>query len=96
MGADMLVDLSHRVAPSSETLFREFDGGAVLLQLETEIYFGLDEIGTRMWNAAISAASLREAINALACEYDIEREVLERDFVQFITSLAEKKLLRLA
>lgn len=30
-------------------VFREVSDGAVLLQLEEEIYFGLNEVGTRVW-----------------------------------------------
>ncbi len=32
-----------------EVIFRELDGEAVILNLDTGIYFGLDAVGTRIW-----------------------------------------------
>ena len=36
-------------AASPAVVFRQMDDGAVLLDLESGVYFGLDEVGTRVW-----------------------------------------------
>ncbi len=47
--ADAVVDFASRVAAPRHVLVRALDRESVLLNLETERYFGLDEVGTRMW-----------------------------------------------
>jgi hypothetical protein len=43
------VDLFTTVVPSPEVLVQELEGEAVLLNLASERYFGLDDVGTRIW-----------------------------------------------
>lgn len=58
---------------------REVDGEAVLLNLATEAYFGLDEVGTRMWYALTEGGSLTAAFETLAAEFEVEPVRLEAD-----------------
>ena len=60
-------------------LVRELGGEAVLLNLDSETYFGLDEVGLRMWTLLTSAPSLGAAVNALDAEFDAPAEQLRRD-----------------
>ena len=41
--------LPTQVEISPEALFQELDGETVLLNLQSERYYGLDDVGTRMW-----------------------------------------------
>ena len=42
-----------------EVIFRELDGEAVILNLDTGIYFGLDAVGTRIWRLIEERKPLR-------------------------------------
>lgn len=68
-----------RLAISGDVLMREVDGEAVLLNLATEAYFGLDEVGTRMWYALTEGGSLDVAFERLAAEFEVEPARLEAD-----------------
>ena len=74
-------------------LVRELSGESVLLNLESETYFGLDEVGTRMWALLTTAPSVQEAFEALCRDYDVEPETLRRDLEALIARLLEKGLL---
>ena len=77
----------------SETVFaQEVDGEMVLLDMESENYFGLDEVGTAIWQAMQEYGNLQEVFNALLEQYDVEAEVLEHDFADFISKLVESGL----
>jgi hypothetical protein len=47
----MSIAFESRVNMPSDVLVSEQDSESVLLNLKTETYFGLDEVGTRMWGA---------------------------------------------
>ena len=70
-------DLPLRVP--EHVLVRELAGEAVLLNLDSETYFGLDAVGLRMWTLLSSAPSLDAAVAALRDEFDAPAEQLRHD-----------------
>ena len=72
---------------------RELEGESVLLNLDSEIYFGLDEVGTRMWALLTTAPSVQAAYDALRTEFDVAPETLRSDLETLIGHLLEKGLL---
>ena len=73
-------------------LFREVDGQLVLLNLETEQYFGLDEIGADMIRR-ITETTMDDAIAALTSSYDVDPDRLRADLRELVDSLLEAELL---
>lgn len=82
-----------RLRPSADALSRELDGELVVLHLGTEAYFGLDDVGTRIWQAVCAAPSVADAIDALAAEFDVARDELERDVLELAGQLVARGLL---
>lgn len=76
-------------------VLRELEGEAILLNLETETYFGLDEVGTLIWNALVAAPSVEGACELLLDELDVEPAVLRRDVEKLVGELLEAGLLEL-
>jgi hypothetical protein len=76
-----------RLVISADVLMREVDEEAVLLNLATEAYFGLDEVGTRMWYALTECGSLAAAFERLAAEFDVEPARLEADLRSLLQQL---------
>jgi len=79
---------------SPDVLFQEVGGEMVLLDLASEQYFGLDEVGVRIWTLLAEGASVGRILDALEAEYDVERAVLERDVDALLDELAEAGLVR--
>ena len=78
----------------AQTVFaQEIDGEMVLLDMESENYFGLDEVGTDIWQAMQEHGRLQEVFNTLLEQYDVEPEVLERDLQDFVDKLAKSGLI---
>jgi hypothetical protein len=84
---------SQRVQIPEQVMMREVGGEAVILNIETEQYFGLDEIGTRMWATLTSTDSVQQAIDLLLEEYEVEAERLASDIQGFIDALVAEGLL---
>jgi hypothetical protein len=88
----MTILLDSVVAASDDAVFRELDGESVLLNLETGMYFGLDAVGTRVWQLAGGGGSLRGIRERLVEEYDAEPSVIERDLLALADTLVTKGL----
>jgi len=89
-----MVTFSDRVVVPSYVLIRHLDGESVLLNLETEKYFGLDGTGTRMWEIATRALSVEAAYEKLSEEFDVEPEVLRNHLAELLGQLVENGLLK--
>jgi hypothetical protein len=92
----MPISLTCRASILPDVLIQELQGESVLLNVRTGRYFGLDEVGTRMWAAFTTAESLRAACDALLAEYDVDRERLEQDLKALVEKLVEHGLVEVA
>ena len=88
--------MAKRVTIPDGVMVRELDGESVLLNINTENYFGLDEVGTRIWAVLSEAGSVGEAVDILLLEYDVERDELVKDVCELLAQLQEKELIELA
>jgi hypothetical protein len=84
---------SERYQVGSAVVFRELDGEAVLLNLDTGVYFGLDEVGTRVWALLVEHGTLERICSQLVEEYDVELTVLEQDVSRLVEQMRDKGLI---
>ena len=80
---------------SKNVLAQEIDGETVLLDLASESFFGLDEVSTRVWQLLGEGVGRDRLIDTLLDEYDVDREVLEKDVGELLQRLAEAGLVTL-
>ena len=85
-----------RVRAASRVVKAERDGRAVLLDLRSERYFGLDESGTRFWAVLSEGRTVEEAVQLLADEYDASVDQLRSDARAFAERLVDAGLLEVA
>jgi hypothetical protein len=76
----------------SAVVFRELDGEAVLLNLDSGVYFGLDVVGTRVWALLVEHGTLERVCSHLVEEYDVEPAVLEEDVARLVEEMRRKGL----
>ena len=92
----MPISFAQRVVAPESVMIRTFDDGeSVLLHLETEHYFGLNAVGSRMWELLTSSESIEAAYAALLDEYEVEPENLQKDLEELVSQLVDSKLLEL-
>jgi Coenzyme PQQ synthesis protein D (PqqD) len=87
---------SRKVIASENVLLRELSGEAVLLNLDSEMYFGLDEVGYRMWTVLTASDSIAAAYDQLLIEYEVDPEQLWESLDALIGECTEHGLLQLA
>lgn len=86
------ITLAHQAQPNNDVLFQEVGGEAVLLNLGNENYFGLNEVGTRVWELLSKDGNLQRAFDTLYAEYDVTPEQLESDLLSLIDEMAKAGL----
>jgi hypothetical protein len=84
-----------KIQLSGDVVTRELAGEAVLLDLASGTYFGLDEVGTRVWGLLAEHGSLDPVVAALLEEYDVEEATVRADLDRLIDALQEKGLVRI-
>lgn len=90
-----MVSFADRAETSPQVLVRFLDKESVLLNLETERYYGLDETGTRMWQALTSAPNIEAAYQELQDEFDVESELLRLHLTELLARLVDNGLLHI-
>jgi hypothetical protein len=84
---------TEKILASEEVLCQVIRDETVLLDLKTERYFGLDDVGSRIWALIKEGASKQDLVTVLAGEYEVSEQTLTRDIEQFMANLAEEGLL---
>lgn len=90
---DTPITLDATVTITPEVVFKELRGEAVLLDLASGVYFGLDETSTRLWQLLMSHGSLRRAFDSMLAEFDVEPERLQNDLIDFVAELTRRRLI---
>lgn len=73
---------------AEHVVFQEIDGETVLLDLKSEQYFGLDEVGTRIWSLIEGGHSFDHMVEQLVSEYDASREQISTDLDDLLRELS--------
>jgi len=86
--------LNRRISFAETVFAQEVDGEMVLLDMQSENYFGLDEVGTSIWQAMQEKETLQEVLVVLLAQYEVEEEMLENDLICFVEKLEESGLVK--
>jgi hypothetical protein len=84
---------SMRVTSGPDVVFQTVGDEAVLLNMKTSLYLGLNAMGTRMWIALTGAESIQAAYESLLAEFDVSGEELRKDLEGFLAKLNEFDLI---
>jgi hypothetical protein len=88
---NMLLQQSIKLSP--DVMARRVGDELFILNVKSECYFGLDEIGARMFALLTGGASVGDTLKQLEAEYDADPEVLRRDLAGLIDELARYRLI---
>ena len=76
-----------------EQEFTYIDGEVVMLSLKRGEYFGLDEIGSRIWEILEKPIPFSALVDQLLEEFEVGREECENDTREYLEILYKKELL---
>jgi hypothetical protein len=70
-------------------MIRQVGDEAVLLDLKTERYVGLDGVSARIWQVLTAGGTVQAAYDTLLNEFDVEPERLRTDLEEFVQELLQ-------
>ncbi|HYV82055.1 MAG TPA: PqqD family protein [Pyrinomonadaceae bacterium] len=91
----MTISFSDRVTVPDDVLISNLQDESVILNLDSERYYGLDDVGTRMLSILSTASSIEAAYELLREEYDVDDEVLRRDLLSLVEKLVNQGLVKI-
>ena len=81
-----------RVQHSPNATFQIVADEAILIHLNTGVYYSLNEVGTSFWNMLDGQRTIGECADAIAAEYDAPRDVILSDLIELANELAAEDL----
>ena len=79
-----------------DVVSRDLDGEVVILNLRTGIYFGLDPVGTKIWQLIVKRRSLQKVLDSLLEEYEVPETRCADDLLEFVARLQENELIEVS
>jgi hypothetical protein len=89
----MTISFSDRVTVPDDVLISNLQDESVLLNLDSERYYGLDDVGTRFVSVLTTSDTIETAYERLRGEYDVDPQVLRNDLLALIENLIDRGLL---
>ena len=89
----MTISFSDRVTVPDDVLISNLQDESVLLNLDSERYYGLDDVGTRFVSVLTTSDTIETAYERLRGEYDVDPQVLRNDLLALIENLIDQGLL---
>jgi hypothetical protein len=88
--------LDANVRPNPDLLSSELEGEAVILDLSSGVYFGLNEVGARIWELLQAGRDLRSVRATLLEEFDVPPSRCEADLLELVRRMAADGLVHVA
>jgi len=76
-----------------DLLFNQIDGEVVMLSIENSEYYGMDKVGSRIWELLEQPMNFKELVNKLMEEYEVSEQQCSQDTLTFIKKLQDKNLI---
>ena len=86
--------LETSVAASPDVISTELDGETVLMHVSNGMYFGLNAVGSVIWDSMKTPVAVARLCDAVSDEFDVGRDVCENDVLQLLAQLEENGLVR--
>jgi hypothetical protein len=82
------------IVAASEQISCNLSGEAVILNLRTGNYFGLNPVGARVWELLQQPRTVSEIRDLILSEYEVDSARCERDLHALVEELASRGLIQ--
>ncbi len=82
------------LAPNPDVVYETIDDELVLVDLQTNRVYTLNETGARIWELICAGADRRRLEDALRAEFDVSPAQLQEELEELLQSLLDEGLLQ--
>jgi hypothetical protein len=87
------VSLNSTVVVTQEQVSCELAGEAIILNLKSGVYYGLNSVGSRIWALIQKPKVVSEIIDRILNDFDVDRGRCECDLLALLNKLASAELI---
>ena len=92
----MPIDAGTAVHASRGYVWERIEDETVVLDDREGCYYGLDGVGARIWELIQEPRTVASLVTAIVGEYQVDREVCERDVLDLVSALRDSGLVEVA
>lgn len=78
---------------SPKAAFRIINGEAVIVDVSTSMLYSLNSLATLIWEVSDSKTTVKDIVDKIEKEYEVDRDVAEKDCIEFVNDFISKNLL---
>ncbi len=86
------MNTTQNIKINPDIIYQEIEGEVVLLNEESEKYFGLDHVGAKFWEIANTTQDVDDIIRQMQNIYDVDSERLAKDINMLIDKMVEHEI----
>lgn len=90
------ISSAYTVVASSRQVSTEVEEESVILNFDDGLYYGLDQVGGRVWNLLQNPVTPIEIRDQIVAEYEVESERCEADLQELLAELHASGLIEVA
>jgi hypothetical protein len=87
------VSVDSSVVAAKDQISSDLGGEVAILDVKTGTYYGLDDVGARIWNLIHEPKNVEEIQEVLVKEYEVMPDRCQRDLLALLQRLADEDLI---
>lgn len=84
------------ISPAPDQIASELAGEAVILNLASGTYYGLNEVGARIWDMIQQPCPCNKILHVLLAEYDVQPDVCAQDLTKILMEMKDACLIEVS
>ena len=93
MKANGEIDINAVIKKNQVILSNQIDNETVMMDIEKGEYYGINQVGTRIWSLLEHPHTIEQLCETLLEEFEVTEEECFQDVREFVARLAEKKMI---
>lgn len=89
-----IIKMDSKLTRNNDIIFSDMDGETVMMSIDNGEYYGINPIGSRIWNALETPHTPSEIIDMLLPHFDVTREQCLKDVIPFLERMVEKGIIK--
>jgi hypothetical protein len=83
------------ISQVEEIITSDIGGETVMMSLENSAYYGVDTVGSRIWQLIEQPMAVSHLCNILQTEFEVEPETCHEDVLELLNSLHQANLIQI-
>lgn len=83
----MVISMDTTISQTKDIVASDIDGEVVMMSIGNGTYYGIDSIGSRIWELIETPCKVSDLIEKLLEEFEVDRPTCEKDVLKFLEEL---------